>query len=69
MSSAPLDRDDVETLRRALNACADDLMSTPPEGLAPEYVHAVELIAKGGGVQRPDTDILANDLLKELSPA
>lgn len=67
MSSAPLDRDNVQTLRRALNACADDLMSTPPEGLAPEYVHAVELIAKGGGVQWPDTDILGRDLMKTAS--
>lgn len=67
MTTAPLDRDDVATLRRALNACADDLMSTPPDGLAPEYVHAVELIAKGGGVQWPDTDILGNDLLKVAS--
>lgn len=71
MTTAPLDREDVETLRRALNGCADDLTSTTPDGLAPEYVHAVELIAKGGGVQWPDTDILANDLLKassELEP-
>ncbi|WP_263310246.1 hypothetical protein [Brachybacterium atlanticum] len=67
MITAPLDRDDVETLRRALNGCADDLMSTPPDGLAPEYVHAVELIAKGGGVQWPDTDILGSDLMKTAS--
>lgn len=67
MDTAPLDRDDVETLRRALNGCADDLMSTPPDGLAPEYVNAVELIAKGDGVQWPDTDILGSELVKSAS--
>lgn len=67
MDTAPLDRDDVETLRRALGGCADDLMSTPPDGLAPEYLNAVELIAKGDGVQWPDTDILGNELIKSAS--
>lgn len=67
MDAVPLDRDDVEALRRALNGCADDLMCTPPDGLAPEYVNAVELIAKGGGVQWPDTEIFGNDLVKTAS--
>lgn len=71
MNSAPLDRDDVETVRRALSGCADDLMSTPPNGLAPEYVQAMENVARGGGVQWPDIDIIGRDLMtvaSELEP-
>lgn len=71
MNSAALDRDDVATMRRALNGCADDLMSTPYDGLAPEYVQAVEDISRLGGVQWPETDIIGQDLLSfasELEP-
>lgn len=67
MNSSPLDRDDVETVRRALNGCADDLMSTPPDGLDPDYVQALEYIGQGGGVQWPDTDIIGHDLMKSAS--
>lgn len=71
MNTPALQHDDVETVRHALHACADDLTSTPPDGLAAEYVDAVEDIARGGGVQWPDTDVIARDLIaaaSELAP-
>lgn len=71
MISSPLDRDDVETIRRALNGCADDLMSTPPDGQYSEYVEALENLGQGGGVQWPDTGIIGRDLMTiaaELEP-
>lgn len=71
MNSSPLDRDDVETVLRALNGCANDLMSTPPDDLAPEYAQELENLGRGGGARWPDTGIIGRDLLSiaaELEP-
>lgn len=67
MNTSALHRKEVETLRYALHACADDLISTPPDGLVPEYVNAVEDIAHGGSVQWADTDVIANNLIAAAS--
>lgn len=71
MSTSVLEHDDVEIVRRALSSCADDLMSTPPDGLAPTYVHAVESIAKGTVAEWPYTDTIGRELMmlgSELAP-
>lgn len=71
MSTSVLKHDDVEIVRRALSSCADDLMSTPPDGLAPAYVHAIESFAKGTVAEWPYTDTIGRELLmlgSELAP-
>lgn len=70
VTNSALHREEVETLRHALHACADDLISTPADGLAPEYVSAVEDITRES-MQWPVTDVIGYDLIAattELEP-
>lgn len=63
MNAPALDDAEVETIRLALSSCADDLTSTPSDGLAPEYIHAVENIAKGSVAEWPYTETLGRELM------
>lgn len=69
MNRSALEPADTEIVRRALSSCADDLTSTPSDGLAPEYVHEVEAIARLGRLEWPDE--IGRELLRvasELEP-
>lgn len=65
MNRSALDSAAAEIVRRALNSCADDLTSTPSDGLAPEYVQAVEVISRVDGLEWPDE--IGRELLRVAS--
>lgn len=62
MSFEPLNEHDVATLRSALTGCADELMSTPPDGLRVEYARELEMIENAAGIW-PEQDIVGRDLI------